>query len=167
MNIVKQRNNFFFISMGILLMVILMNLSGLFTVVKVNGHSMDPNLEVGEKLLVRKNKLGFDIEYKDVVIFWPPIESDELFIKRVIGVPGDRVEMKDDVLYINNKEIDEEYLKSLRNIVDEGDLLTENFGPISLNKDEYFVLGDNRLNSLDSRTFGVVTQDRIVGRLFR
>jgi|SRR5690625_40543 len=129
---------------------------------KVNGHSMDPTLETGEVLIMNK---WSDIKKNDIVTFISPTDNKTIFIKRVIALEGDTVEMKKDVLYINGKEIEEPYLKEHRRSLDEGELLTENFGPVEVGKDQFFAMGDNRLNSLDSRTFGPIDKERLEGKV--
>jgi signal peptidase I len=123
---------------------------------KIEGKSMEPSLYNGQYLLVNKlpYRLGRDPERGDVVVFhaWG---EDKDFIKRVIGLPGDEVEIRDPEVYVNDQRLQERYL-------DQG--TTGSYGPIVLGADEYFVLGDNRGNSSDSRSHGPLPRDKIVGK---
>lgn len=134
----------------------------------VSGASMDPTFEDGEYLIVDQlSKRFHDLERESVVIFRYPNDHTKFFIKRVIGLPGETVEMNNGVVTIWN----DEYPIGSGGLVLEEPYVTEknrkrdNFS-ITLNNDEYFVLGDNRLNSLDSRAWGAVSEDLIIGRPF-
>lgn len=136
----------------------------LFTPIKVQGASMYPTYHDKDIIIVSKTS---KIERFDQIIFQSPIE-DEYYIKRVIGLPGDKVEMKDDVLYVNGKAYTEDYVN--RETDDPNQLrITENFTLEQLvdqqevPKGMYFVLGDNRLKSSDSRHYGLIAEDAILG----
>jgi signal peptidase I len=132
----------------------------------VYGESMLPTFEEKDRVLISKIS---DIQRFDMVVFDAP-DSDEQYIKRVIGLPGDTLEMKDDILYINGKEMDEPYLDAIK-----GDLifnkltgdftLSEITGETTVPEDSIFVMGDNRLYSKDSRFFGFVSDDAIIGEV--
>lgn len=139
----------------------------LFAPVVVDGESMLPNLKHGERLIM--NKFVYLIgepDPKDVVVFHATEEKD--YIKRVIAVEGETVEMLDDQLYINGKPVAEPYLDKFKEIAkNEGRLpLTYDFGPITVPEGKIFVMGDNRQNSKDSRdpTVGPVSLEKVVGR---
>lgn len=129
---------------------------------QISGQSMEPTFHNGERLfgLRRSNpKRG------DIIIFHPPDENAEkYYVKRVIGLPGDLVSMKDDVLYINNEPQPEKYLDTYKDQFYEqsNHHFTEDFdlfkltGRSQVPLNSYFVMGDNRPNSTDSRTFGFV-----------
>lgn len=135
----------------------------------VEGESMMPTLQDGNKLVV--NKIGYQIgelDRFDVIVFHANEEED--YVKRLIGLPGDRIEYRDDQLYINGTKYDEPYLEKYRKQVF-GGKLTGNFtlmeltGKETVPKDKIFVLGDNRLGSRDSREFGFVSVDQVVGKV--
>lgn len=140
----------------------------LFTPIAVDGESMMPTLEDGDRMIV--NKIGYKIgEPKrfDIVVFHAPEQKN--YIKRVIGLPGDTVEYKDDQLYINGESIDEPYLDAYKAQITEG-TLTEDFTlkDIDVSLEEIpegyvFVMGDNRRYSKDSRHIGIIEQKEIIG----
>jgi len=131
----------------------------LFMPVVVDGSSMYPTLEDGQRgftSLISKRLFG--VERFDIVAVY--LESkDILLVKRVIGLPGETVELKDDVLYINGEAVEQDFLNeeymASEKVNEPFNLFTENYGPITLKDDEYFLLGDNRPHSSDSRVFGV------------
>lgn len=135
----------------------------LFRPFQVNGESMYPNYHNGEYILTNLITLRIsDIERGDVVVFNAPIDEDKDFIKRVIGVPGDKVAVENGKIILNGKVLDEsEYL--------DPSVYTE-AGPFSANQTitvqpgTYFVVGDNRPNSSDSRAWGLVPQDKLIGK---
>lgn len=156
---------------------------------RVEGHSMDHSLETGEMLLVNRNAYfaldqsrwldwlpGVDYdeddawrpfgipERGDIVVLNPPdsASTDKPYIKRVIGVPGDSIEIRDQLVFINGIQLDEEY-------IDDGNesrcnVDTQNCGPLEIPEGSVFVMGDNRMNSEDSRFFGLVPIENIVGK---
>ena len=140
----------------------------LFTPIAVDGESMMPTLEDGDRMIV--NKIGYKIgepERFDIVVFHAPEQKN--YIKRVIGLPGESLEYKDDQLYINGKPIDEPYLDAYKAQITEG-TLTEDFtlSDIGVEGDEIpegyvFVMGDNRRYSKDSRHIGLIEQKEIIG----
>jgi signal peptidase I len=128
--------------------------SFLFVPIVVDGKSMYPTLENNDKVIVSKVT---SIERFDIVVFVPP-HIDEYYIKRVIGLPGDSIEIKDDILYVNGKSYKEEYVNRIKGF----EKVTED-GKVKVPNGEYFVLGDNRLKSLDSRYFGFIKENSLVG----
>jgi len=127
---------------------------------------MLPNLQNGNRLVVSKLS---ELQRFDVIVFHAP-DSSEKYIKRIIGLPGDTIEMKDDTLYVNRKAYHEPYLKKLKDQKLEGMLLTGDFtlseivGKKVVPEGYVFVLGDNRLLSKDSRHFGLLPIKEIVGK---
>lgn len=131
------------------------------TLQQIVGSSMSPTYESREVVILNKlhYKL-FKIKRFDVISF--EHDSTKYLIKRVIGLPGDTVEYKDNVLYVNGEEIEEEYLTE--------NIKTENFSLASLGyekipEDMYLVLGDNREDSLDSREIGLISKKDILGKV--
>lgn len=129
------------------------------------GESMAPTLKNNDRFLVDKTYYdSHPIQRGDIVVI--QLENDRQYVKRVIALPGETLEYKGDVLYINNEAVDEPYLTSAKNEGQKENLnLTEDFGPITIPEDTLFVLGDNRLNSLDSRMIGPIPIDQIVGKV--
>jgi signal peptidase I len=126
--------------------------------VKVEGTSMQPRLVDQERIFVNRFIYRFQqIHRGDVVVFWYPRDRTKSFIKRVLGVPGDKVEIRSGTVYVNNARLKEPYLspafrdhKSLR--------------PVMVPPGHYFVLGDHRNSSNDSRSWGFVARDLIYGK---
>lgn len=151
---------------------------------RVDGSSMLPSLVNGEMLLVNRNAYHSYNLYSlvdwipgvsktdakeitpfkgpnrgDVIVFNPPVTSDKPYIKRVIGLPGDTVQVKDGSVFVNGTKIDEPYLHG-----DTTDCQPRACDPVVVPPGHIFVLGDNRAHSSDSRYFGVVDIDSIVGK---
>lgn len=140
--------------------------SFVFEPVRVDGESMCDTLQNGEIMLVTKPEylLG-DPSHGDVVICHYPGRGNTNFVKRVMGIPGDVIEIRDNAVYRNGEALDEPYLTLERN--DNG----FDMAPFSLGEDEYFVMGDNRDNSHDSRNYyrydqpSAITRDMIKGKV--
>ncbi|GHI01147.1 signal peptidase I [Neobacillus kokaensis] len=132
----------------------------LFAPYIVEGSSMEPTLHDEEKMFVSRS---VDLVRGDIVIIKGTKEN---YVKRVIGFPGDKIEVKDDQLFINGKVFKEPYLShNLKLAQQQGSRLTEDFGPIIVPKNHYFVMGDNRLTSGDSRNdLGYIKEESIVGK---
>jgi signal peptidase I len=125
---------------------------------KVQGTSMSPELADGERILV--NKFIYyvdDIERGDVVVFWYPEDPDLSFIKRVIALPGETVEIRSGDVYVNGRLLDEPY-------VSDANADRRSFPPQEIRPGHYFVLGDNRRGSNDSRSWGLVPERYIYGK---
>ncbi|MGG4268419.1 signal peptidase I [Peribacillus simplex] len=139
----------------------------LFTPTTVKGASMSPTFQNKDKVVVSKMT---EIQRFDVIVFDAPDVDGKKYIKRVIGLPGDSIDMKDDVLYINGKPVEEPYLHANKED-NPFDKLTEDFslqektGKSKVPKNMLFVMGDNRLESKDSRIFGLISYDSIVGEV--
>ena len=136
--------------------------------VKVEGTSMLPRLHDGERIFV--NKLIYYDEYRwapriergDIVVFWFPDDPSKSYIKRVVGLPGDTVDIEGGIVRVNGQEMDETYLDAKFN------LSHRSQAPIYVKPNYYFVMGDNRDNSSDSRIWGLVPKKYIYGKaLFR
>lgn len=135
--------------------------------VVVEGTSMQPQLNNGERLLV--NKLVYykwqsvswgHLERGDIVVFWYPREPDKSYVKRIIGMPGETVEVRNGKVYINNVELHEDYLDIEHN------QSLPSWPAKRVDAHHYFVMGDNRDNSSDSRYWGLVPEKYIYGKAF-
>lgn len=132
---------------------------------EINGASMEPNFHNGEYILTNKILYKFkDPQRGDVVIFKSPKNKDIDYIKRVIGLPGDTVELRSNKFYINGQPLDEPYLSPDISIFG-GSYLQENKG-IVVPDGVYFVVGDNRPHSSDSREFGPIAKEDFIGTAF-
>jgi signal peptidase I len=124
--------------------------------------SMSPTLDKGDRVLVNKFSYDLDdVDRGDLVVFErPPEEPSGIkdLIKRVVGLPGDTIESRDGVVHVNGEAIEEDYL--------EDGVRTDNLPEQVVPEGQVFVMGDNRENSLDSRVFGPIDADLIVGRAF-
>ena len=129
----------------------------------IPSESMVPTLKINDKLIVDKLTYHFTNPQRgDIVVFSPTDEIKkenpnlrDAFIKRIIGLPGDKVEVKGERVYINDRPLQEKYIE---------DAPHYQFGPAIVPPDSYLVLGDNRNNSYDSHYWGFVPQDHIIGR---
>lgn len=130
--------------------------------VRVEGTSMQPNLADQERIFVNKFVYHLsDIQRGDVVVFWYPKDRSKSFIKRVIGLPGEVVEVGQGIVYVDGKPLQEHYL--LSEYVD-----YYSYPPVKVGWDSYFVMGDHRNSSNDSRHWGFVPASSIFGKaIFR
>lgn len=123
----------------------------------VYGQSMEPNLHPNQRLIV--DKLSYRLrppQRNDIVVVDLP-DMEEMLVKRIVALPGEKVEVHRGVVYVNGDAIPEPYPH---------DLTAYDMAPLTLGPLAYFVMGDNRGNSNDSRSFGPVTRDEIVGRVW-
>jgi signal peptidase I len=135
----------------------------LFQPHQVQGHSMDPNFQDGEYLLTDKVSYRLhEPEDGDVIVFHAPPAPQDDYIKRIIAVPGETVEIREGKVYVNNKLVNEQYIpKDFQ--THPGAFLGEN-KPYTVSAGEYFVMGDNRDHSSDSRSWGPVKKNLIIGK---
>ena len=130
----------------------------LYQPVKVEGTSMAPLLADQERIFINKFVYRFEsIARGDVVVFWYPLDHSKSFIKRVIGLPGEMVEIREGQVYVNGSLLAEPYVPP--QYEDAND-----FGPMRVPANQYFVMGDHRISSNDSRVFGPVGEQYIYGR---
>jgi signal peptidase I len=142
------------IAIGLALVIIVF----LYQPVKVEGTSMAPLLSDQERIFINKFVYRFEpIQRGDVVVFWYPLDRTKSFIKRVVGLGGETVEIRRGAVYVNGIVVPEPYVP--RQYEDLSD-----FGPVRVPKDSYFVMGDHRISSNDSRVFGPVASRYIYGR---
>jgi signal peptidase I len=159
-----------------------------FQAFKIPSGSMEPNLQIGDHLIV--NKMEFaptaraierallphrDVRRGDVIVFKYPEDPERDFIKRVIGLPGDRIELRRKRVYVNGERLDEPYASYLEeppplpeemasdDLPASGDP-RESYGPVTVPPNHYFVMGDNRDNSQDSRYWGFMPAAYVKGK---
>ncbi len=154
----------------IILIVSVFVLFGVFIAqpVVVEGTSMVPHLQNGERLIVNKlvyynfRSVGWGhINRGDIVVFWYPQDPNKSFVKRVVGLPDETVDIRDGKVFIDDRELTESYIQKseLAKMSDLG-------RPIKVKKHYFFVMGDNRGNSSDSREWGLVPEKYIYGKAF-
>jgi signal peptidase I len=129
---------------------------------EVLGNSMHPTYKNGEYLMANKLTYRFGEPKRGDVIIFEYSETQD-FIKRIIGTPGDSIMIKDGKVYVNGNQLDESSYLADTVYTSGGDYLAEGES-ITLTENEYFVLGDNRPHSSDSRTFGPISREKIKGR---
>jgi signal peptidase I len=124
---------------------------------RVESGSMAPTLCAGDRVLVDKRATGRDLEHGDLVVVTPP-RGDGLVVKRVVGLPGDRVAINDALLFVNRQRVREPY-------VDHESIDALFYGPIRVPADRALVMGDARAASIDSRDYGPVAFASVHGRV--
>ena len=130
----------------------------LYQPVQVEGTSMMPRLTNHERIFVNKFVYRFEpIKRDDIVVFLYPLDPSKSYIKRVIGLPGEWVSIRDGVVYVNGKALEEQYVPP--NYLDH-----ESYPPVYVSPDHYYVLGDHRESSNDSRVWGTVDRKYIYGK---
>lgn len=143
------------------IVIILILIQYVFSITTVVGESMNPTLNDGEVFFINKFRYHFtDLKRGDIISL--QYADTKYLIKRVIGLPGDSISIRNSKLYINNQVYQEDYLAD--------DLIYENFELSSLGydtipNDMYFVLGDNRENSMDSREIGLISKEDVIGKI--
>ncbi len=134
----------------IVVLVVIIIRTFLITPIRVNGSSMFPTLKNNYIMILNKIKKNTTtIKRYDIVV----LKEDDYLIKRVIGLPNETISCEDGIIYINGKKIKDSY----------GNGVTSDFDPINIPKNSYFVLGDNRENSKDSRYYGIISKKEIKG----
>lgn len=123
----------------------------------IPSNSMIPTLKPQDRVIV--NKLIYrvrDPQPGDIVVFIPPNDSKNDYIKRIIAIEGQSIEVSKGKVYIDGKLMEEKYVSSWKD--------RSNYGPVKVKEEHIFVMGDNRPNSFDSRVFGPVKKDKIIGK---
>ncbi len=142
------------IALGLAIVVMIF----LYQPVKVEGTSMNPLLSDQERIFINKFVYRFEpIVRGDVVVFWYPLDRSKSFIKRVVGLPGETIEIRMGHVYIDGKELADQFVPS-------GYLDGSNSAARRIPSDSYFVMGDHRDSSNDSRVFGPVARQYIYGK---
>jgi len=140
----------------LLALVLFFIINSLTARVRVDGPSMEPSYYHNNRIVVLKVAYTFgDIQRGDVIVFPAPPNPDEDYIKRVIGLPGDEVMVTNGAVYVNNQQLDEPYINGPP---------INSMRPVTVPEDMVFVMGDNRNNSSDSRSWGTVPLDNIMGK---
>jgi signal peptidase I len=166
------------IKSAIQVLVLFLLLSLLIGRFEIHQVSMEPNFHEGQRVIVskldniwdvlvvrtahaaeRRTQSPFAPKRGQVVVLNPPNGDGDALIKRVIGLPGERIEMRDGVVWINGAQLDEAYVHG------QPTSCYSTCAPVTLGDDQYFVMGDNRPSSLDSRSFGAVPATKIIGRV--
>jgi signal peptidase I len=142
------------IAIGLALIIIIF----LYQPVKVEGTSMAPLLSDQERIFINKFVYRFEpIHRGDVVVFWYPLDKTKSFIKRVIALPGESVEIRQGIVYVDGQQIKEPYVPPQYEDLSD-------YGPVHVPPGMFFVMGDHRISSNDSRVFGPVPSRFIYGR---
>ncbi|MDT3697909.1 MAG: signal peptidase I [Thermincola sp.] len=129
----------------------------LFQFFVIPSASMEPTLTEGDMIAANKIVYRFSEPKRgDIIVFKYPLDPKRDFVKRLIGLPGEKLQIKNSTLYINDKVTPEPYLpKSLE---------FQDYGPVTVPKDKFFMMGDNRNDSLDSRSWGEMPRENIIGK---
>ena len=163
--VLKKIKWIFFILIGIIIaaMIVFIIFNNYFFIYTIKGKSMENALYNNDRILIKKLHGRFTLSRFDIIIFQNKDKISKLMIKRVIGLPGDNIEIKKDNIFINGKTLKQSFLKEIneREIVkDPKDLsllrIPENF---------LYLLGDNRELSKDSRSFGLIEKSQIIGKV--
>jgi signal peptidase I len=172
----------YFESLVIAVVLALFVRTWVFQAFKIPSGSMEPNLLIGDHLIV--NKMSFaptmggvertvlahrEIRRGDIIVFKSPEEPDRDLIKRVIGLPGDRLELRRKRIYVNGDRLEEPYVQFLEpppadDAPPKAGDLREEYGPVTVPTGQYFMMGDNRDNSQDSRYWGFLPASYVKGR---
>jgi signal peptidase I len=136
-------------------MIIFIAINAVSTRIRVDGGSMEPTLFNGELVIVNKLAYRLGVPARgDIIVFHYPRDPSQEFIKRVVGLPGDQVNITDGHIYVNGQRLEEPYISISPNYL----------GNWSVLENQLFVLGDNRNNSLDSHNWGTVPMDYVIGK---
>jgi signal peptidase I, bacterial type len=139
----------------VLAVILFLGINAISARVRVDGFSMRPTLEDGEFVLVSKMSYRFgEVDRGDIIVFHFPMNPEEELIKRVIGLPGDHINVQSGIVSVNGQVINEPYIASTPSYSGEWDVLDG----------QLFVLGDNRNNSNDSKDWGLLPFEKVVGK---
>ena len=141
--------------MLIVIIIVLLIKTYVVTLARVDGTSMNNTLNNSDILVL--NEISKDYKRFDIIVFQ---NGQDKLIKRIIGLPGETIELKDNVLYINDEVVEQSFL-------DEGNLSesTGTYPKTYIPRGYYYVMGDNRKSSFDSRYFGPISEDKIIGKI--
>jgi len=142
------------IALGVLLWLLITTFVG--EARQIPSGSMEPTILIGDRVWTDKLFLRFgEIERGDILVFDPPFEAEYPYIKRVIGLPGETLEVRGGKVYINGEALDEPYI---------AEPPRDPYGPVTIPPGQYFMMGDNRNQSNDSRFWGTLRADQIKAR---
>jgi signal peptidase I len=128
----------------------------LFEPFYIPSPSMEPALNTNDRIIVNKIAYKFHSpERRDIIVFQYPLDPERDFVKRVIALEGETIEVRDNYVYINGKRLEEPYIP---------EAMVSDFGPVRVPKDHLFVMGDNRNNSDDSRVWGALHTKYLIGK---
>ncbi len=157
-NYLDRSLNFWFRDLVVVVGLVLIIVIFLYQPVRVEGVSMMPRIHDQERIFINKFEYRFSsIRRGDVVVFSFPLDPHRTFIKRIIGLPGETVQILDGKVYINSQELRESYVPRSFEI-------DEQETPILVSSDHYYVMGDHRNMSNDSRSWGLVPRGNIIGK---
>ena len=168
---------------ALLIAIVFVNFARIFAfqAFKIPSGSMEDNLKIGDHIVVNKFIYGppdpllsgvlpiRDVRRGDVIVFRYPEDPDEDYVKRVIGLPGETVDIRNKQVFIDGRPLDEPYVVHIDPRVlhvNNAFASRDQFGPFTVPRDQYFAMGDNRENSQDSRYWGTVPRSMIKGRAF-
>lgn len=171
---IEQGNRFTRIVVALLLLIEFIPFSDIakahfIQAYKIPAGSMKPSLEIGDHILIDKTTRVKDpIRTGDIIVFEYPEDPSRNFVKRVVGMGGDTIESKDKIIYINGKPIQEPYVRRSDAAIRPASVEPrDNFGPIVIPDGKFFVMGDNRDQSYDSRYWGYVPKESVKGKAFK
>ncbi len=134
---------------------------------EIPSGSMLPTLQIGDRLLVDKLTYHFrKPERFEILVFEDPMRPDRDLIKRVIALPGETLEIRNRVVYVNGAPLADNLYAHHTEPAEDRVIMRDDFGPVTVPPDNYFMMGDNRENSADSRVWGFLDKDRIIGHAF-
>jgi signal peptidase I len=151
-----KKNNKTIFGVVIMISIMFFGCSKSYVPMKIEGKAMLPSFKDGDRVLVEENVS--EIKRGDVIFFQYPKNTTKLFFKRVVGLPNETVSILNGKVFINDKELEEPYLDRTYNQA------KSNLPPVKVPDQSYFVLGDNRDNSSDSRYWGTVKKELIIGK---
>ncbi len=130
---------------------------------KVSGHSMVPNFQDGDYIITNKLAIRMDnLQRGEVIILQHPQDPSEILIKRIVGLPGEHIKLENGEVFINDRQLKEPYLPA--GVKTQGEAFLTEGEDLTIPNGQYFVMGDNRPGSSDSREFGTVPKNLIIGQ---